>query len=266
MISFAPPNDNLAGATSLSLVAPKSAKADGVVQQVIGHANHADPTPASGRQYARNKSISALQFSPRQLGPCPQSYSPCRFMLIVVLRGIAQCGKNELRRAVVDKEIIMKNLWRCNLLVALALTSSGAIVAQTILPQDNQATQPNTGAPKTKPRPATATKAEPGAPVTSSQQDHVTGSRSSPDPKSKANTFNRAVAAPGAPRPAHPARHPKAEPSPAAEQSGAPEHRTPVESHSAIQQNPQLPNRMPPPQGSPSAPTPNQNPKPPQNP
>lgn len=160
----------------------------------------------------------------------------------------------------------MFNLWRRAVIYTSALALSGAIQAQTSLPQDNQATQPNTEAPKSAPRSAPPTAKQRSGDITSSEQDHVSGSLGSPDPNSKTNGMNRAVAAPHLTHPAHPAVHPKASPSPRAQkQPGSSGNRAPVESHSAIQQNPQLPIRMPPPPGTPSGPAPNQNPEQPQN-
>lgn len=157
----------------------------------------------------------------------------------------------------------MDKLWRRAWLPALVLSLGGFLHAAPAAAQDSAA-QPSSG------------------PMTSTQQDHVTASRSDSGVKENAHDGNRAVTARAksggttrgvgkalaagpkaptttgatAPRPAPNARESRADSA-----QGAP-----VEAHSALKENPKLPLRMPPAQGAPSAPPPNQHPSAPQNP
>ncbi len=110
-------------------------------------------------------------------------------------------------------------------------------------------------------------------PMTSAQQDNVTGARSDPSVKEPANDGNRAVHAArkgNTKAAAHaPTTTGATSPRPTVEGKKSPGDArggTPVEAHSAVKENPKLPTRMPPPQGAPSAPPPNDHPETPKSP
>jgi hypothetical protein len=169
---------------------------------------------------------------------------------------------------------IMYNLWRRAWLPALLLSISGVIQTTPAAAQDNSAKP-------AAPVQDSSAKATSG-PMTSTQQDHVSASRSDSAVKEKPSDGNRAVTAPAKPgasthgvgaAQAASAKAPTTtgatapRPAPTSQKSSAKTgQNAPVEAHSVVKENPKLPSRLPPPQGNPSAPPPNQHPAEPQNP
>jgi hypothetical protein len=164
-------------------------------------------------------------------------------------------------------------------LPALVLSLTGVMHAVPAPAQDSPAKRDDASKPDSSTQSTSPSKA-PNAPMTSAQQDHVTASRSDSAVKEKSNDGNRAVLAPakrgktthgvGAAKsaPAHDATTTGAtasRPKPSKEMGANPDGHAPVEAHSAVKENPKLPNRLPPAQGAPGAPSPNTHPEDPQN-